>query len=223
MPRPFAAVPALFTLAIAALSAGAQTAPDTLHNRFLVIKNRLAFSPVPVRYGRGYTQQPDLGRLAAISAPDAFRYVGGRRFILQDVADAEQHFWVRVDTGKVVRELLWFQVEDGIPGKSGGYTYAADREEHFAGLGWRVDVRSTAGYTPPPGSDGAAMRDYLAKKGYVLPPMAPRIRLVYLPKPGGLQEFMVIHLVAAAAAGADTTYDATLERAKSRLRIEARP
>ena len=196
---------------------------DPLHLRFRMVKNRLAFSPVPVIFGRDWPEQPDLEQLAAISVPEAFTYIGGQRFVLQEIADAEQHFFVRLDTGRVVRELVWIQVETGLPGKSGGYTYAQDSIRRFAGLEWRVDVRGTSGYLPPLGSDGAAMRAFVAKQGYTLQRMAPRIRLVYLPKPGGLVEFMVIHLTAAAAAGADTTFGATLERAKSRLRVETRP
>jgi hypothetical protein len=200
------------------------TRTDTSHVWFRVAKNRLPISPVPVLYGPEWPlETPDMEQIAAISVPEAFKYVGGQRFILQETAEAEQHFFVRADEDKIVRELVWFQVEIGIPGRSRGYTYATDSIRRFAGLEWRVDVRSTAGYTPPPGSDGAAMRAYVEAKGYTLQRMAPRIRLVYLPKPGGMKEFMVIHLTAASAAGADTTFSATLERAKNRLRVETRP
>jgi hypothetical protein len=210
-------------LIIAPSLASAQLPADTLHQRFKVIKNRLAFSPVPVRYGRGYGEQPNMGQLCAITPLEAFEYIGGTRFILQEIADAEQHFFVRADAEKNVRELLWFQIEEGIPGKSRGYTYATDSLRRFAGLEWRVDVRQSIGFRPPPGSDGAAMRAFVASKGYFLPPMAPRLRLVYLPKPGGLQEFMIIHLTALPAAGADTTFSATLERAKNRLNVQICP
>jgi hypothetical protein len=203
--------------------AHAQLPADTLHHRFKVIKNRLAFSPVPVRYGRGYGEQPNMGQLCAITPLEAFEYIGGARFILQETADAEQHFFVRADAEKNVRELLWFQIEDGIPGKSRGYTYATDSLRRFAGLEWRVDVRQSIGFRPPPGSDGAAMRALVASRGYFLPPMAPRLRLVYLPKPGGLQEFMIIHLTELRAAGADTTFTATLERAKNRFNLQICP
>ena len=210
-------------LIVAPAIASAQLPPDTLHHRFKVIKNRLAFSPVPILYGRGFPEQPNMGQLCAITPLEAFKYIGGTRFILQEIADAEQHFFVRADDDRNVRELLWFQIEDGIPGKSRGYTYATDSIRRFAGLEWRADVRQSIGFRPPPGSDGAAMRAFVASKGYFLPPMAPRLRLVYLPKPGGLQEFMIIHLTTAAAAGADTTFAATLERAKNRFNVQICP
>jgi hypothetical protein len=220
-------------LAVFVIAASAEAQPrggaltsepaDTVHRWFRVVKNRIPFNPVPVLYGSEWPETPYLEQMAAISVPEAFTYIGGQRFILQQTADAEQHFFVRADDDKVVRELIWVQVEIGIPGKSRGYTYAQDSVRRFAGLEWRVDVRSTAGYLPPPGSDGAAMRSFVERKGYVLQRMAPRIRLVYLPKPGGMQEVMVIHLTAADAAGADTTFSSTLERAKTRLRVETRP
>jgi hypothetical protein len=216
------AILSAFALSLLAASVQAQPIPVS-HIWFRVAKNRIPFNPVPVLYGPEWPETPDLEQLAAISVPDQFKYLGGQRFVLQEIADTEQHFFVRSDDDKTVRELVWVQVEIGIPGRSRGYTYATDSVRRFAGLEWRVDVRSTAGYTPPPGSDGAAMREFIAKKGYVLQRMAPRIRLVYLPKPGGLTEVMVIHLTAASAAGADTTFAATLERAKSRLRVEGRP
>lgn len=206
------------TGAILASPAGAQvrggaltTLPlrtDTLKRNLVVRKNVLT---------------PKLGQICTIQIPESFTYIGGQRFILQETADAEQHIFVRTDSGKVVRELVWLQVEIGIPGKSRGYTYAQDSIRRFSGLEWRVDVRSTSGFAPPPGSDGAAMRAFVAAKGYELQPMAPRLRLVYLPKPGGLEEFMIIHLTAASAAGADTTLDATVNRAKNRLNIRICP
>jgi hypothetical protein len=223
-------VPALFAaLAVATASADGQVVTadrppgDTLHHRFRVVKNRLAFSPVPIRYGKGWPEQPDMGQMCAITPLAAFEYIGGTRFILQEIADAEQHFFVRADADKVVRELLWLQIEEGMPGKSAGYTYASDSLRRFAGIEWRVDVRSTSGTRPPPGSDGAAMRAFVIGKGYALPPMAPRVRLVYLPKPGGLKEFMIIHLTAASAAGADTTFTASLERVKNRFNLQICP
>jgi hypothetical protein len=210
-----------------AAQAQAVTAPpartDLLHNRFLVIKNQLAITPVPIRYGRGFPEQPTMGQFCSIAIPEAFKYIGGQRFILQETADAEQHFFVRTDSGKLVRELIWLQVEIGIPGRSRGYTYAEDSIRRFAGLDWRVNVRSTAGFAPPPGSDGAAMRAFVAAKGYELQRMAPRLRLVYLPKPGGLEEFMIIHLTSAEVAGADTTLDATVDRAKNRMNVRICP
>jgi hypothetical protein len=217
------------SLTVATSSVGAQVVTadkppgDTLHNRFRVVKNRLAFSPVPIRYGKGWPEQPDMGQMCAITPLAAFDYIGGRRFILQEIADAEQHFYVRADADKVVRELLWLQIEEGIPGKSNGYTYAGDSLRRFAGIEWRVDVRSASAMRPPPGSDGSAMRAFVISKGYALPPMAPRVRLVYLPKPGGLKEFMIIHLTAASAAGADTTFSASFDRAKNRFNLQICP
>lgn len=204
----------------AGLHAQAQEPP---HPRFRVVKNRLPFSPVPQLYGKGWPEQPNMGQLCAITPLAAFTYLGVQRFTLQSVADAEQHIYVRTDGDKVVRELLWFQIEEGIPGLSNGYTYATDVTRRFAGIEWKANVQSTRGYTPPPGSDGAAMRAFVAAKGYTLPPMAPRLRLVYLPKVGGMVEFMIIHQTASAAAGADTLFDATVERAKSRFNVQLCP
>jgi hypothetical protein len=56
-----------------------------------------------------------------IQIAPAYRYLGGQRFILQESADAEQHFYARADSAGKILQLYWFQVESKLPGQSGGY------------------------------------------------------------------------------------------------------
>jgi hypothetical protein len=58
------------------------------------------------------------------------------------------------------------------------------------------------------------MMRYLQTAGYQFQVMAPRLRLVYLPEPGGRREFMIIYLAAQALVGSDTMFDAVLTRAE---------
>src|SRR6202008_433337 len=71
--------------------------------------------------------------LVSVSAPgvrvelaEPFRYVGGQRFALYDVADAEQHLFVEADASGLVRRLYWLQFEAYLPGKGGSYKYEGD-------------------------------------------------------------------------------------------------
>jgi hypothetical protein len=146
-------------------------------------------------------------------------FIGGQRFELQETADAEQLFFVSAERDRTIRELLWLQVEELLPGLRGGYTYAQDSNRVVNTLPLKLDIRTNRG-TPPAGSDGAAMRSYVTSRGYVFPPLAPRLRMVYLPEPGGRREFMVIYLSALRLALPDTSLEMTLKRALDKLRLE---
>jgi hypothetical protein len=55
-----------------------------------------------------------------IRVDQAFRYIGAQRFILREVADAEQHVFVDSAGGKVTR-MYWIQFEKYLPGRGGTY------------------------------------------------------------------------------------------------------
>jgi hypothetical protein len=163
-----------------------------------------------------------LGSLCGARAESELRYVGGRRFILKEVADAEQHFFVEASPGGEIRRLYWLQAEELLPDRPGGYDYTSDSLRTIEGMAWWVNQRNMNGAVQP-GSDRAAMVDFLAEHGFRLPATAPRLRLVYVPEPRGRREFMVVYLEAAGLADADTAFQPMLERATRGLRFQRCP
>jgi len=192
----------------------------------------LALTPVPAR-----AQLPDTlprqvpagpGDLAVkvagvcrVQIAPAYRYLGGQRFVLQETADAEQHFYVRADsTGKIL-QLYWFQVESKLPGQSGGYSYGRDTTVDLNDLPFAVSLRPGGEADPAPGSDAAAMMDYVRAAGLTFPPMGRALRMVHTAKPGAKQELMVVYLESKAQARADPGFDGVLKRGRRALRFVA--
>jgi hypothetical protein len=152
----------------------------------------------------------------------AYRYLGGQRFILQETADAEQHFYARADSSGKVLQLYWFQVESKLAGQGSGYHYGRDSTITINDLPFAVSLReSRADADPPPGSDGAAMTDFVQAVGLTFPPMGRPLRLVHTAKPGARQELMIIYLESKAMAKADPTFDGVFKRGKRALRFVA--
>ena len=138
-----------------------------------------------------------------------FRYAGGQRFILREVADAEQHCFVETSSQNAVSRAYWIQFEQFLPGRSGKYAYESDQPMNLAGLSMRVHVRR---FTEPPAADSDRQRAYdlLAKAGFVVPSPATRVRLVHLPEADGRQELMIIYLEPA-----ETTAELTPEEGRA--------
>jgi homoserine O-acetyltransferase len=139
--------------------------------------------------------------LVSFSAPavrleleEAFRYVGGQRFVLYDVADAEQHLFVDADPGGRIRRAYWFQFEAYLPGRGGTYKYEGESVD-AGGLSFvsNAAARSTAA-EPRAGSDGARVRELLAAKGLKLPPEILWQRLVHLTDEGRRRELMIVYM-----------------------------
>ena len=161
---------------------------------------------------------PKVGNLCRVQIAPAFRYLGGQRFILQETADAEQHFYARADTAGRILQLYWFQAESKLPGKGKGYDYSRDSTRTLDDLDWAVAVRADRG-DPPEGSDGAAMLVFVKAAALTFPPMGPSLRMVYLPKPGARQELMVVYLESKALARGDAAFESVLKRGKRGLRF----
>lgn len=137
-----------------------------------------------------------------------FTYVGGHRFILRDVADAEQHFFADADGKKAVKRLYWIQFEQFLPGRDGKYAYENDAPRTLSGLTVRTNVRR---FTEPPAPDSDRRRayDFLMQAGLTMPGIATRARLVYLPNAAGRQEVMIIYVEPAATGDAVTPAENT--------------
>jgi hypothetical protein len=201
--------------------------------RIAVLALVLAFAPRSAR-----AQLPDTlprqvpagpGDLAAkvagvcrVQVAPAYRYLGGQRFILQETADAEQHFYVRADSSGKILQLYWFQVESKVPGKGAGYNYGRDSAVTINDLPFAVSLRDArAEADPPAGSDAAAMMDFVRTAGLVFPPMGRPLRMVHTAKPGARQELMVIYLESKAMAKSDPTFDGVFKRGRRALRFVA--
>jgi hypothetical protein len=152
-----------------------------------------------------------------VKAP--FRYVGGQRFILQGVADAEQHLFVDTPPGETLRRLYWIQFEQYLPGRGGEYNYGKDAPLARWGLQWRTHVRRFAD-PPVAGSDRSRVYQLLEQHRLTLPNPSVRARLVYVPDTDRRQELMIIYLEAAGSADPTPVESAALiERALANLEI----
>jgi hypothetical protein len=160
-----------------------------------------------------------VGSVCRVQIAPAYRYLGGQRFALQETADAEQHFYARADSAGKILQLYWFQVESKLPGRSGGYNYARDTSITINDLPFAVSLREGRGDAdPPPGSDAAAMMDFVRAAGLTFPAMGRPLRLVYTAKPGAKQELMIVYLESRALAKTDPTFDGVFKRGRRAIR-----
>lgn len=127
----------------------------------------------------------------------AFRYVGGQRFVLYGVANAEQHVFADADAQGRVRRLYWIQFEGYLPSAPfGHYDYSeSEATAHISGLLFHADAGWRGPQAPPPGagSDGALVRQLVANKGLTLPAETLSQRLVWVDE-GARDELMFIYL-----------------------------
>lgn len=197
-----AAVVAVVNTPVQAQPAPAQGLPDTVPLRAAIRGDRVAI---------------DRPGMASLATP-GFRYVGGQRFVLSSVADAEQHFSVDAAPNGTVRRLFWIQLEEFLPElRHRTYNYSRDSVMNHGGLPWRVNVRPWFPVAPP-GSDGAAQIAFLRSQGLAMPDTAQRVRMVYLPESEPWREVMVIY-IEAAGVGNPATAEGVIRRAFAGLRV----
>lgn len=154
-----------------------------------------------------------------IRVDSSFHYIGAQRFILRDVADAEQHVFADADAAKMIRRMYWIQFEQYLPGRGGEYNYESDAAATAWSLPWRTHVRR---FTEPPatGSDRDRVHQLLERHGFRVPLPSVRARLTYVPVADRRQELMIIYLEPAGAADPTTAESARLiQRAIAGLTI----
>ena len=136
------------------------------------------------------------GELAVVRIDRSFRYVGGQRFVLRGVADAEQHFFVHAEPNGVIRQMYWVQIESFLPDSGGAYDYAEDDRVSVHGLPFHTSTRR---FTTPPvdDSDRGIAYAFLRRHGLTVPHPATRSRIVYLPGEDKRAEVMIIYVEAA--------------------------
>jgi hypothetical protein len=151
----------------------------------------------PAHRAAGQVLPVSRGSIRELRFAKTFRYVGGQRFILKKVADAEQHFFVETSNPGTVRRLYWVQFENLLPGMGDGYDYSSDVEIPIAGIPfrrnfWRWDN------PPDPDSDRAAMFRFLEARGYRIPNGGLRMRFVHVPEGNRREELMIVYAEAPA-------------------------
>jgi hypothetical protein len=180
--RKLLAVVLLFTLAACAVAS--QTAPESgpLTRR---VEGRTLVS----------TERPAV----RIKFDDDFKYVGGHSFVLYDIANAEQHFFVDADRDGRLRRFYWVQFEGYLPSNTRTYDYSGVKEKiNLGGLDFVTDafvVNIAQVRSQRPDSDGAKARAFLESKGYrVSGNDLMYRRLVHLTDATRRDELMIIYL-----------------------------
>ena len=99
-----------------------------------------------------------------------FKYVGGHKFVLYDVANAEQHFFVDADKDGRVKRMYWMQFEGYLPTNTHTYRLNATKMATIGGLEFVADAyaRNIKANPGRPDGDGARARAFLESKGYRL-------------------------------------------------------
>ena len=134
----------------------------------------------------------------------SFKYVGTQSFVLYDVANAEQHFFVDADKQGRVRRLYWVQFEGYLPNNTHSYNYRVSKTISLGGLDFIADAyaRNKRISQSRPGSDGSRALAFLESKGYrmVSDEIASQ-RLVHLIDEAKRNELMIIYIEDLSALG----------------------
>jgi hypothetical protein len=126
-----------------------------------------------------------------------FKYVGGHSFVLYEVANAEQHFFVDADKDGRIKRMYWVQFEGYLPSNSHVYDYQATKVVNIGGLEFIADAsaRNLKANPGRPDSDGNRARAFLISKGYRLgSDDVLTQRLVHLVDQTKRNELMIIYL-----------------------------
>ena len=126
----------------------------------------------------------------------AFKYAGTQSFVLYNVANAEQHFFVDADKQGRIRRLYWVQFEGYLPNNTHSYRYQATKTVNIGGLDFIADAyaRNRKANPSRPDSDGSRAQAFLESKGYHIGDELLSQRLVHLIDEAKRDELMVIYL-----------------------------
>jgi len=127
----------------------------------------------------------------------AFRYIGSQSFVLYDVANAEQHFFVDADKDGRMKRFYWVQFEGYLPSNTHSYKYNSPKVVNAGGFNFFADAnpRSLNGNLGRPDSDGARARAFFAAKGFkMVGTEFLSQRLVHLVDEAKRNELMIIYV-----------------------------
>ena len=137
----------------------------------LIVLSTLVFSQdTPLRRVKGRViESKDLPAVELEFGKD-FKYVGGQKFVLYDVANAEQHFFVDADKQGRIKRMYWVQFEGYLPTNNTTYDYKGTKTVNIGGLDFIADTyaRNIKANPGRPDGDGARGRAFLESKGYRL-------------------------------------------------------
>ncbi len=123
------------------------------------------------------------GEGLTIRVPARAVYVGGDRFTLYDVADAEIHVFVEADAAKRIRRFYWVQFESYLPSRPDArYDYGESdrRMELWGETVWVRPSLADSARQVRAGSDTEHFRAILERAGYSAPPHLLAVRMVRL-------------------------------------------
>ena len=188
---------------------------------FVLVASAAAAQTMPLRHGvKDHVVHVGEGGIATLAVDTTFQYVGGQRFVLRGVADAEQHAFAVADAAGNIQRFYWVQFERYLPGSQGAYDYGEDQPLALNGREWRAQVRrySTAA---DPTSDRGYLYKLFAAAGLRAPSPAIRTRMVYVTSPDRRAELMIIYAEASAtdAPPLEAEIAAMIVRAQAGLRI----
>ena len=126
-----------------------------------------------------------------------FKYAGGHKFVLYEVANAEQHFFVDADKDGRVKRMYWVQFEGYLPTNTHSYNYKVTKSVNIGGLDFVADAypRNIKQNPGRAGGDGIRAREFLATRGYKL--ASDEVlsqRLVHLIGEPKRDELMIIYI-----------------------------
>jgi hypothetical protein len=150
---------------------------------------------LPIRRIKGQTLTSSGQPKVTLKFDKAFKYVGTQSFVLYDVANAEQHFFVDAGKDRRVKRLYWIQFEGYLPSNTHIYNYSS-RVVKIGHLDFFADayarnIKTTASRA---GSDGTRAQEFLKSKGFTIGDEIMMQRLVHLTDATKRNELMIIYL-----------------------------
>ena len=153
--------------------------------------------PLPSRTVNGQTLTSTKLPAVRLEFDKKFKYAGGHSFVLYDVANAEQHFFVDADKDGLISRMYWIQFEGYLPNNTHSYDYKVRKTVNIGGLDFIADAyaRNIKANPGRPDSDGSRARAFLASKGFKLgSDEVMSQRLVHLIDEAKRNELMIIYL-----------------------------
>jgi hypothetical protein len=176
-------------------------------------------APPVTRNVSGQTLESKSTPAAQLEFDRAFKYVGAQSFVLYNVANAEQHFFVDADRNGRIKRFYWIQFEGYLPDNTHTYNYKSTKLVKIGGVEFIVDAFawSLKGKDPRPDSDGSRARAFLLAKGFQMASTEVIAqRLVYMVDQEKRNELMVIY--AEDLSGTGLTAEDLSERGSARAR-----
>ena len=139
------------------------------------------------------TQQPAV----QLKFDKAFKYAGAQSFVLYEVANAEQHFFVDADKDGRIKRMYWIQFEGYLPSNTHIYRYKSEKTVDIGGLNFFADAfaRNIKVNTTRPDSDGSRAQTFLQDKGFRMASDEILMqRLVHLTDDTKRNELMIIYM-----------------------------